>query len=153
MPAGVILVGGGIAEEDFGFGFRDSPRDSGFGVGERGVLKGCAALVEVAAGGPLVRGLAVAASRREIEVVNVREGIEWRTKDAPLRRQERQIIVVMNWDVVVDRLLGAVLFFVGRPKWHGYAVNIRALRRVHATMIRIWTFCGRSLNLFHTGMG
>lgn len=73
-------------------------------VGERGVLKGCAAPVEVAAGGPAVRGLdavAVAASNWEIEDVNVREGMEGRRENAPLRRHERQIIFVLNWVVVV----------------------------------------------------
>jgi hypothetical protein len=68
------------------------------------VLKGCAAPAEVAAGEPAVRGLngvAVTASNREIEVVKVRDGMEGRREDAPLRKQERQIILVLNWVAVV----------------------------------------------------
>jgi len=64
--------------------------ETGLGVGERGVVKGCGAEVEVAAGG-VVEG-------RETEVVNVRLGIEDRKDETPLRRQERQIIVVVDWD-------------------------------------------------------
>ena len=77
-----------------GFGFSDVPRETSFGFGERGVLKGCAAEVEVAAGG-LEGGAAVVASRRGIEDVREREKIEGRREDALLRRQERQIIFVV----------------------------------------------------------
>lgn len=77
-----------------GFGFSDVPRETSLGVGDRGVLNGCAAEVEVAAGG-LELGAAVGASRRGIVVVKDREKIEGRMEDAPLRRQERQIIVVV----------------------------------------------------------
>ena len=47
-PAGAIDVGKGA---DFGFGRSAVPRERGLGRGERGVLKGWAAPVDVAGGG------------------------------------------------------------------------------------------------------
>jgi hypothetical protein len=48
VPAGAIEVGSGAL---FGLGLNDVPNETALGDGERGVEKGCAALVDVAAGG------------------------------------------------------------------------------------------------------
>jgi hypothetical protein len=76
----------------FVFGRRETPRETSFGVGERGVLKGCAAEVEVA-------GLVPVASRvigvvvKERKRVEVRRGIGF---NEALRRQERQIMMAVG---------------------------------------------------------
>jgi hypothetical protein len=64
VPAGQLLSGTTNFEA---FGFRFVPRETGFGVGERGVEKGCARPVDVAAGG-VSRG----GSCRVMEVLNWR---------------------------------------------------------------------------------
>ena len=47
VPAGAIETGRGVLS----FGRRCTPRETALGAGERGVEKGCPALVDVAAGG------------------------------------------------------------------------------------------------------
>lgn len=47
MPAGALETGSGV----LGFGRWWTPRETALGVGERGVEKGCAAPLDVAAGG------------------------------------------------------------------------------------------------------
>jgi len=62
----------------FDFGLRRAPREISFGEGERGFENGCAMPVEVAVGGPEVRGevdVAVAASR-DGRVEENKRGIE-----------------------------------------------------------------------------
>ena len=74
MPAGHIETG---SATDLGFGLRCVPRDMSFGEGVRGVLKGCAAPVEVVAGG--AEGV-----KREVvwEKARKRDGAEgWRDED------------------------------------------------------------------------
>lgn len=55
MPAGQLLSGITV----FAFGLRFDPRDAGFGLGERGLEKGCVMPVDVATGVPAVLGDAV----------------------------------------------------------------------------------------------
>lgn len=69
MPAGVEDTG---IDALFVFGRKFTPKETSFGEGESGVLKGCAALVDVAVGGPEVLGDAVVFDivgkrRRELE--------------------------------------------------------------------------------------
>jgi hypothetical protein len=88
VPAGQLDTGSGAP---LGFGFRAVPREMLFGVGERGVLEGCEALVDVAA----EPGDAVVGEKEEMLVEKTRkEGCVGRRADA-LRRQERQIMVVI----------------------------------------------------------
>ncbi len=65
-------------------------RDILFGAGERGVLKGWAALVEVAARGVLVGW------SREGEVVKARQKRDLRRVDARWRQREQIIVVVFG---------------------------------------------------------
>jgi hypothetical protein len=88
MPAGTIEVGITVA---LAFGFRCVPRETALGEGESGVLKGWAALVDVAGGG-WSRG--VVSGSRERELRENERGV-WdldRRADAR-RRQVRQIMV------------------------------------------------------------
>lgn len=90
VPAGHEETGIGRL---FVFGRRLFPREMAFGEGERGVEKGCAAPVDVAVGGPAVRGDAVASAPGETAEANgrMRDG-DARKADA-FRRHWRQIIV------------------------------------------------------------
>ena len=67
------------------------PKQTSFGVGERGVENGCASPVEVAGGGEAVAEGLRMEGLMEKDRVSVEEG---RRADA-LRRQERQIMVVV----------------------------------------------------------
>lgn len=93
VPAGHEETGIGVL---FVLGCRLFPRETALGEGERGVENGWAAPVEVAVGGPEVRGDAVAILPGETADANDRgrEG-DARRVDA-LRRHCRQIIVDMR---------------------------------------------------------
>lgn len=109
MPAGHIDTGNTIFDFDFasaeGGGRNDVPSETGEGVGVSGVLKGCAALVEVAGAGA---GEGDAApERRELLFVKERKdcGVE-RMEEADARcRQREQIIEIggvgIDWGGVV----------------------------------------------------
>jgi hypothetical protein len=90
VPAGQLLSG----ITTLLFGFKPVPKETGFGVGERGLEKGCAMPDEVAAGVPAVRGDAVEDEDLGGEVVNlrVREG-----RGRQERRQRAQIMVDVLW--------------------------------------------------------
>ena len=95
VPAGQEDTGG-IDLGLLGEGRKELPRERGFGAGERGLEKGCAAAVEVAAVRPSVRGglgVAMAGSNRREEDVNVR--VEERRADARCK-QRLQIMVAVK---------------------------------------------------------
>ena len=100
MPAGQLDSGITILL----FGFKLDPKETGFGVGERGFEKGCAMPVDVAAGVPAVRGDAVVEGSnwgRDEEIVRAMELEERRGREE--RRQRAQIMLGVwccsIWDV------------------------------------------------------
>jgi hypothetical protein len=80
----------------FAFGFNPVPRDTGFGVGDRGFEKGCAIPVDVAAGVPAVRGDAVVEEHWGRLVVKDREkGSDGEAEERRGRAERRQRVQIM----------------------------------------------------------
>ena len=77
-------------EAGLGFGRRAAPRDTSLGLGERGVLKGWAAEVEVAGVAP-VASCVVGVVENAWRSAGVRREVGF---NEAFRRQDRQIMVV-----------------------------------------------------------
>lgn len=75
-------------------GFRSTPKETGFGVGERGFEKGCEIPVEMEELCVDVRGVSVEGERREGKLLNLRQTVEVDCSADARRRQERQIILM-----------------------------------------------------------
>lgn len=85
----------------FDFGRNPVPRETSFGEGVKGVENGCVVPVEVAAGGPAVRGDGVAvAGKREAFVVDRGRAIEGNVRRADARRRHREQIIVEVVDLL-----------------------------------------------------
>jgi hypothetical protein len=77
VPAGAIETGRGV----LGFGRKFTPRETALGAGERGVEKGCAALVDVAAEGLDGEELGVGVVRERTTDVRMRKAeARWRQR-------------------------------------------------------------------------
>jgi hypothetical protein len=80
-------------------GLSDAPRDIPFRDDERGLENGCASPVEVAVGGPAVRGevrVAVADSWDGRVDENARANEDWGRRADVRRRHRAQIMVVVS---------------------------------------------------------